>query len=92
MLASQIPPALPILAALPPTPEAVQRALAGMVDLLDENRAQAPADLPTQFDTEGEQAALVYPVKQMLKATHMIRQELHALADPQHAPPVAAPA
>ena len=46
--------------------------------------------MPTQFDTEGEQAALAYPVKQMLKASHMIRQELQALADPTHAPPVAA--
>ena len=58
VLASQITAAIPILAALPATPEAVQRALTGMADLLDENRAQPPADLPTQFDTEGEQAAL----------------------------------
>jgi hypothetical protein len=92
ILASQITAAIPILAALPATPEAVQRALTGMVELLDENRAQAPADLPTQFDTEGEKAALVYPVKQMLKAAHMIRQELQALDDPAHAPPVAAAA
>lgn len=46
VLASQITAAIPILAALPATPEAVQRALAGMVDLLDENRAQAPPTCP----------------------------------------------
>ena len=92
ILASQITAAIPILAALPATPEAVQRALTGMVDILDEKLAQAPANLPTQFATEGEQAALVYPVKQMLKAAHMIRQELQALDDPAHTPPVAAAA
>jgi uncharacterized membrane protein YccC len=92
VLASQITAAIPILAALPKTPEAVQLALNGMVDLLDEKRPQIATTLPTQFDTEGEQAALAYPLKQMLKASHMIRQELQALADPTHAPPVAATA
>jgi uncharacterized membrane protein YccC len=92
VLASQITAAIPILAALPKTPEAVQLALNGMVDLLDEKRPQIATTLPTQFDTTGEQAALAYPLKQMLKASHMIRQELQALADPTHAPPVAAAA
>jgi len=67
----------------------VQRALNGVAGLLDQSRAQPPADLPTQFDTEGEQAALVYPIKQILKAAHMIRQELQALEDPAHAPQMA---
>ncbi|WAI83075.1 MULTISPECIES: FUSC family protein [Achromobacter] len=92
VLASQITAAIPILAALPKTPEAVQLALNGMVDLLDEKRPQIATPLPTQFDTAGEQAALAYPLKQMLKAAHMIRQELQALADPTHSPPVAAAA
>lgn len=92
VLASQITAAIPIMAALPKTPEAVQLAMNGMVDLLDEKRPQIATNLPTQFDTEGEQAALAYPLKQMLKASHMIRQELQALADPTHAPPVAAAA
>jgi len=92
VLASQITAAIPILAALPATPEPVRQALDGMTVLLDENTPRVPLDLPTQFDTAGDQAALVYPVKQMLKATHMIRQELQALADPLHTPPVAAAA
>lgn len=92
VLASQITAAIPILAALPKTPEAVQLALNGMVDLLDEKRPQIATTLPTQFDTAGEQAALAYPLKQMLKAAHMIRQELQALADPTHTPPLAAAA
>lgn len=92
VLASQITAAIPILAALPKTPEAVQLAMNGMVDLLDEKPPQIATTLPTQFDTSGEQAALAYPLKQMLKASHMIRQELQALADPTHAPPLAAAA
>ncbi|MDH1522414.1 MULTISPECIES: FUSC family protein [Achromobacter] len=92
VLASQITAAIPILAALPATPEPIKQALDGMTVLLDENSPRVPLDLPTQFDTAGDQAALVYPVKQMLKATHMIRQELLALADPLHAPPVPAAA
>ena len=92
VLASQITAAIPILAALPATPEPIKQALDGMTVLLDESSPRVPLDLPTQFDTAGDQAALVYPVKQMLKATHMIRQELLALADPLHAPPMAAAA
>ncbi|EFF76887.1 FUSC family protein, partial [Achromobacter piechaudii] len=92
VLASQITAAIPILAALPKTPEAVQLAMNGMVDLLDEKRPQIATTLPTQFDTTGELAALAYPLKQMLKASHMIRQELQALADPTHAPAMAAAA
>ena len=69
------------------------RALDGMARLLDESRMQGPAPvLPTQFDTDGEQAALAYPLKQMIKASHMIRQELLALDEPAHAPGAAAPA
>lgn len=93
VLASQITATIPILAALPQTPVPVREALDGMARLLDENRMQGPAPvLPSQFDTDGEQAALVYPLKQMIKATHMIRQELLALDEPAHAPGAAAQA
>ena len=93
VLASQITAAIPILAALPQTPAPVREALDGMARLLDESRMQGPAPvLPTQFDTDGEQAALAYPLKQMIKASHMIRQELLALDEPAHAPGAAAPA
>lgn len=93
VLASQITATIPILAALPQTPAPVREALDGMARLLDESRMQGPAPvLPTQFDTDGEQAALAYPLKQMIKASHMIRQELLALDEPAHAPGAAAPA
>ncbi|KAG1391345.1 hypothetical protein G6F59_014923 [Rhizopus arrhizus] len=51
VLASQITAAIPILAALPKTPEAVQLAMNGMVDLLDERRPEIAANLPTQRPT-----------------------------------------
>ncbi|WP_459617438.1 FUSC family protein [Bordetella sp. 2513F-2] len=82
VLASQITAAIPLLAGLAATPEPVRRALEGMLDLLDEKQP-APADLPSQFDTEGELAALAYPLKQMLRASTMIRRELAGLAEPE---------
>ncbi|XNT70130.1 FUSC family membrane protein [Bordetella pertussis] len=83
ILASQITAVVPILVGLPHTPPAVQQALDAMMDLLDPAR-KPPAALPApaQFDTEGEQAALAYPLKQMLRACVMIRQELAGVADP----------
>ncbi|WP_413789855.1 FUSC family membrane protein [Bordetella pertussis] len=82
ILASQITAVVPILVGLPHTPPAVQQALDAMMDLLDPAR-KPPAALPAQFDTEGEQAALAYPLKQMLRACVMIRQELAGVADPE---------
>lgn len=85
VLASQITASVPILASLPATPEPMRVALEGIADLLDETRP-APASLPNQFDTEGELAALAYPLKQMLRAGTMIRQELAGLAEPAARP------
>ncbi len=84
ILASQITAAVPTLAAMPQTPAEVQQALDAMVQLLQPDEPE-PAELPTQFDTTGEGAALAYPVKQMLRAAVMIRQELTAVADPGEA-------
>ncbi|SAI34204.1 membrane protein [Bordetella ansorpii] len=81
VLASQITASIPTLAGLPQTPENMRIALECILDLLDENRP-APATLPTQFETEGELAALAYPLKQMLRAGTQIRQELIGLAEP----------
>ncbi|OZI46313.1 hypothetical protein CEK29_05410 [Bordetella genomosp. 5] len=88
ILASQITAAMPILAALPQTPAPIQEALNGMVQQLDP-QAPDPGQLPTQFDTTGELATLAYPIKQMLRATALIRQELEAVADPGEHRPVA---
>ncbi|WIQ14813.1 FUSC family protein [Bordetella pertussis] len=91
ILASQITAVVPILVGLPHTPPAVQQALDAMMDLLDPAR-KPPAALPAQFDTEGEQAALAYPLKQMLRACVMIRQELAGVADPEDPRPAPASA
>ncbi|MBO1111797.1 FUSC family protein [Bordetella petrii] len=91
IMASQITAAVPILAGLKQSPEPMRQALAGIVDMLDDNRP-APLDLPSQFDTEGELAALAYPLKQMLRASTQIRQELAAVADPPRSRPTAVPA
>jgi len=88
IMASQITAAVPLLAGLKQTPEPMRQALAGMVDLLDDNRP-APAELPSQFDTEGDLAALAYPLKQMLRASTQIRQEMAAVADPPRSRPAA---
>ncbi|MBV7481782.1 FUSC family protein [Bordetella sp. BOR01] len=88
IMASQITAAVPILAGLKQSPEPMRQALAGIVDLLDDSRP-APADLPNQFDTEGELAALAYPLKQMLRASTQIRQEMAAVADPPQSRPTA---
>ncbi|OZI59118.1 FUSC family protein [Bordetella genomosp. 4] len=90
IMASQITAAIPLLAGLKETPEPMRKALKGMVDLLDDS-SPASTDLPTQFDTTGELAALAYPIKQMLRASTQIRQEMTAVADPPQSRPSAIP-
>ena len=48
---------------------------------LDEG-SPAPADPPAPYEAEGELLTLAYPVKQMLRASETIRQELAALGTP----------
>jgi len=91
IMASQITAAIPLLAGLKQPPESMQQAFAGMTDLLDESRP-APDELPSQFDTGGELAALAYPLKQMLRAATQIRQEMTAVADPPRGRPAVAAA
>jgi uncharacterized membrane protein YccC len=88
IMASQITAAIPLVANLPETPEPIRVALHGVVDLLDANAA-APSDLPMQFDTTGDMAALAYPLKQMLRASSQIRQEMAAVDDPPQSRPAA---
>lgn len=88
IMASQITAAVPLLAGLKETPEPMRKALKGMVDLLDDS-SPASTDLPTQFDTTGDMAALAYPLKQMLRASTQIRQEMTAVADPPRSRPTA---
>ncbi|WP_415789036.1 FUSC family protein [Bordetella tumulicola] len=91
IMASQITAAIPLLASLKETPAAMQQALTGMVDLLDD-KSPAPIDLPNQFDTTGDMAALAYPLKQMLRASTQIRREMAGVADPPQSRPATAAA
>lgn len=91
IMASQITAAIPLLAGLEDTPEPMRQALKGMVELLDAN-GPAPTQLPTQFDTTGELAALAYPLKQMLRAATQLRQEMAAVDDPPQSRPAMAAA
>jgi len=89
IMASQITAAIPLLATLEETPEPIRIALRGIVELLDAN-GETPDNLPSQFDTTGDMAALVYPLKQMLRAASQIRQEMAAVDDPPLSRPAAA--
>jgi uncharacterized membrane protein YccC len=83
LLASQITAAIPLLAALPKTPPPIQLALEGMVELLD--YPHPPPTVFTQFDPQGELAALGYSLKQMANACHMMRHELASIDPATHA-------
>lgn len=78
VLASQISAAIPLLASLPTVPDGIQKALDSIRDLLDDKDATPPASI----ETDGELATLAYPLRQMIKAAQLIRQEMRSLAAP----------
>lgn len=73
--ALQISAAIPILAGLPTVPEGIQKSLDAVGNLLEGNDASPPAAI----ETEGELAALAYPLRQMVKAAQLIRQEMRGV-------------
>src|SRR3546814_8298902 len=75
VLASQITSAMPILAGLDRVPEGIQNSLDAVSLYLDGKDADPPASI----ETEGELAALAYPLRQMVKAAQLIRQEMRGL-------------
>ncbi len=76
VLASQITAAIPILASLPAIPEGIQKSLDAIGEYLDDHDASPPASI----ETEGELATLAYPLRQMVKASQLIRQEMRGVA------------
>jgi uncharacterized membrane protein YccC len=91
VLAMQITSAVPILAGLTSVPEGIQKSL----DAIELYLKGEEADPPASIETEGELAALAYPIRQMVKAAQLIRQEMRGLAisrAPMHAEPAAGPA
>ncbi|RTZ42390.1 FUSC family protein [Candidimonas sp. SYP-B2681] len=75
VLASQISAAIPILASLPVVPEGIQKSLDAVGELLEGNDANPPVSI----ETEGELATLAYPLRQMVKAAQLIRQEMRGV-------------
>jgi len=79
VLALQISAATVQLAQLLEIPPGIQQALNTIDTLLAGHEASTSLSL----ETEGELAALAYPLRQMLKAAQLIRQEMRALDPPQ---------
>jgi uncharacterized membrane protein YccC len=75
VMASQLMSAIPVLASLDAVPPGIDGSIKAIQAYLNDEEAQAPATL----ETEGDLATLAYPLKQMLKAATMIRQEMKGL-------------
>jgi hypothetical protein len=87
VLASQISAAIPVLASLQDVPEGIRHSLDAILLLLEDQHAEPPASI----ETEGELATLAYPLRQMVKAAQLLRQEMRGLNAAQ-IPPARRPA
>lgn len=84
LLASQISAAVPLLAQLETVPEGIGKSIESIEALLADHDATPPLSI----ETEGELAALAYPIRQMTKAAQLIRQETLALEPAGSARPI----
>lgn len=75
VLASQISAIIPLLASLPEIPPGVSTALIAIENELNNKEAPKVGSL----ETEDELAMLAYPLRQMIKATQLIRQDMRGL-------------
>ncbi|HWL29336.1 MAG TPA: FUSC family protein, partial [Burkholderiaceae bacterium] len=82
VLASQISAAIPVLASLPSVPDGIRHSLDAVLSLLQDRNAEAPSSI----ETEGELATLAYPLRQMVKAAQLLRQEMRGLNAKEPAP------
>ncbi|MDS1140832.1 FUSC family membrane protein [Pusillimonas sp. SM2304] len=82
VLASQITSAIPVLAGLVSVPEGIRKSL----DAVSLSLSDQEADPPASIETEGELATLAYPLRQMVKASQLIRQEMRGLDAASHDP------
>src|SRR5699024_7325624 len=79
VLILQISASIPLLAELDQVPDGIQSSINTVEALLEGNEAEPP----TSIETEGELAALAYPMRQMVLAAQLIAQEMVALKKPQ---------
>ncbi|MFC4296932.1 FUSC family membrane protein [Castellaniella hirudinis] len=77
-LASQIAAVIPNLALIDDEPDGIRQALAATQDAL----AGREASPPKVIETEGDYAALAYPLRQMIKAAQRIEENMQALEAP----------
>lgn len=75
VLASQISAAVPLLATLQEVPPGIEQSMLAIQTLLEGQEATAPSSI----ETEGELALLAYPIRQMVKAAQLIRQDMRGL-------------
>jgi uncharacterized membrane protein YccC len=75
VLASQISAAAPLLANLSQIPPGIQNSLDAIGALINDQDADPPASI----ETDGELAMLAYPIRQMVKAAQLIRQDMKGL-------------
>lgn len=75
VLASQISAAIPLLASLQEVPPGVSTALIAIENEINNKEAPKVGSL----ETEDELAMLAYPLRQMIKATQLIRQDMRGL-------------
>ncbi|MBC7204763.1 MAG: FUSC family protein, partial [Pusillimonas sp.] len=82
--------AIPLLAQLPAVPTGIQQSLEAINALLEDRNAPVPVSI----ETEGDLAALAYPIRQMSRAAQLIHQEMQVFETPQSEPrrPAAEPA
>lgn len=81
VLASQITATIPLLAAASTTPPNTRRALEEAIATLDLTHAGPTEPLPAaQVENDGELAVVSYPVKQVMKAAQMVRNEMMGLS------------
>ncbi|MGB6242645.1 MAG: FUSC family membrane protein [Castellaniella sp.] len=85
-LASQIAAVIPQLALLDGEPEGIHQALAATDDYLSDR----PATPPKVIETDGDHAALAYPLRQMILASQQIQDNMQAL-DQLESPPMPGP-
>lgn len=78
VLASQITAATPVLASLDQVPPGIQGSLDAIGHYLEDQDA-AP---PLSIETDGELATLAYPIRQMVKASQLISQEMRGVDQP----------